>query len=95
MVHHHGGDLPVDDLLFAVEVEHVDGGHLGRRAAGPRRAARVGFVHQVSVRVLLQVHELTLSGAVIGAVTFGSDNPVPAELLEVHGERVTAAARLR
>lgn len=24
-VHHHGGDLAVDDLLLLVEVEHVDG----------------------------------------------------------------------
>ena len=95
MVHHHGRDLPVDDLLLAVEVEHVDGRHLGGRAAGPRRAPRVGLVHQVRVRVLLQVHELALARAVVGPVAFGRDDPVPAELLEVHGQRVAAAPRLR
>lgn len=60
MVHHHGWDLPIDDLLLAVEVEHVDGGHLGGCAAGPGRAPGIGLVHQVSVRVLLQVQELAL-----------------------------------
>lgn len=60
VVDHHGRDLPVDDLLLAVEVEHVDGRHLGGRAAGPRRASGVGLVDQVCVRVLLQVQELTL-----------------------------------
>lgn len=95
VVHHHGRYLPVDDLLFAVEVEHVDGRHLGGRAARPRGAPRVRLVHQVRVRVLLQVRELALPGAVVGPVTFGCDDPVPAELLEVHGERIAAAARLR
>ena len=92
VVDHHRRDLSVDDLLFAVEVEHVDGRHLGGRAAGSRGASRVGFVHQVCMRVLLQVHELTFPGAVVGPVAFGRDDPVPAELLEVHGERVEAAA---
>lgn len=60
MVDHHGWDLSIDDLLFAVEVEHVDGGHLGRCAAGPRGATWIGLVHQVSVGILLQVKELAL-----------------------------------
>lgn len=94
MVHHHGRDLPVDDLLLAVEVEHVDGGHLGGGAAGPRRAPGVGLVHQVCVRVLLQVQELTLPGAVVGPVALGRDDPVPSEVLKVDGEGVAAAARL-
>lgn len=94
MVHNHGWDLAVDDLLLAVEVEHVDGRHLGRRAAGPRRAPRVGLVDQVGVRVLLQVQELTLAGAVVGPVALGCDDPVPAELLEVDGEWVATAAGL-
>lgn len=55
VVHNHRRDLPVDDLLLAVEVEHVDGRHLGGRAAGPRRAPGIGLVHQVCVRVLLQM----------------------------------------
>lgn len=55
MVHNHRRDLPVDDLLLAVEVEHVDGRHLGGRAAGPCRAPGIGLVHQVCVWVLLQV----------------------------------------
>ena len=95
MVHHHGRDLSVDDLLLAVEVEHVDRRHLGGRAAGPRGAPWVGLVHQVCVWVLLQVQELALPRAVVGPVAFGRDDPVPAELLEVDGERVAAAAGLR
>lgn len=59
-VHHHGGELAVDDLLFAVEVKHVDGGHLGGGAAWACGATGVGLVYQVGVRVLLQVHVITL-----------------------------------
>lgn len=95
MVHHHGWDLSVDDLLLAVEVEHVDGRHLGGCAAGPGRAPWVGLVHQVSMRVLLQVHELALPRAVVGPVAFGRNDPVPAELLKVHGQWVATAASLR
>lgn len=43
-IHHHGGDLAVDDLLLPVEVEHVDGRHLGGRAAGAGGATGVGLV---------------------------------------------------
>lgn len=93
MVHHHRWDLPVDDLLLAVEVQHVDGRHLGGRAAGPRRAPGIGLVHQVCVRVLLQVQELALPRAVVGPVALGRNDPVPAELLKVDGERVPTAAR--
>lgn len=85
MVHHHRWDLSVDYLLLAVKVEHVDGRHLGRCAAGPCRAPRVGFVDQVGMRVLLQVQELTLARAVVGPVTLGCDDPVPTELLKVDG----------
>lgn len=94
VVDHHGRDLSVDDLLLAVEVQHVDGRHLGGRAAGPRGAPWVGFVHQVCMWVLLQVHELALSRAVVGPVAFGCNDPVPAKLLEVDGEGVAAAAGL-
>lgn len=94
-VHNHGRDFAVDDLLPVVEVEHVYGRHLGGGAAGSCSATRVGLVHQVRVRVLLQVHLLTLAGAVVGLVAFGRDDPVPAEVLEVHSERVAATAGLR
>ena len=94
VVDHHGRDLPIDDLLLAVEVQHVDGRHLGGRAAGPRGASWVGLVHQVCMWILLQVHEFTLPRAVVGPVALGGDDPVPAELLEVDGEWVAAAARL-
>lgn len=94
-VHHHGRDLTVDDLFHVVEVEHVDGGHLGGGAAGARGPPGIGLVHQVGVRVLLQVHVLALPGAVVGLVALRGDNPVPAEVLEVHGERVSAAAGLQ
>ena len=93
-VHHHGRDLAVDDLLFSVKVEHVDGRHLGGGAAGARSPSGVGLVHQVGVRVLLQVHVLTLPGAIVGLVALWGNNPVPAKVLEVHRERVAAAPGL-
>lgn len=43
-VHHHPGDFPVDDLLLVVEVEHVNGGHLGRGAAWPCGAPGIGVL---------------------------------------------------
>lgn len=92
MVHHHGGDLAIDDLLHAVEVEHVDGGHLGGGTAGPCRASGVGLVHQVGVGVLLQVHVLTLSRTIIGLIAFRGNDPVPTKVLEVHCEGVETAA---
>lgn len=94
MVDHHGRDLPVDDLLLAVDVQHVDGRHLGGRAAGSGSAPRVGLVHQMSMWVLLQVQKLALPRAVVGPVALGRDDPVPAELLEVDCEGVSAAACL-
>ena len=94
MVDHHGWDLSVDDLLLAVEVEHVDGRHLGGCTTGPCGAPGVGLVHQVCMWILLQVQKLALPGAVVGPVALGCDNPVPAKFLKVHGEWVAAAARL-
>lgn len=93
-VHHHGRDLPVDDLLLSVKVEHVDRGHLGRGAAGACGPSGVGFVHQVGVWVLLQVHVLTLPGAIVGLIALRGNNPVPAKVFKVHRERVAAATRL-
>lgn len=93
-IHHHGGDLAIDDLLFSVEIEHVDGRHLGGRAAGARSATWAGLVHQVCVRILLQVHVVTLARAVVGLVAFGGNNPVPAEVFKVHSEWIAAAAGL-
>lgn len=46
------------------------------------------------MRVLLKVHVLALSRAIVGFVALGRNNPVPAEVLEVHGKGVTAAAGL-
>lgn len=94
-VHHHPWDFPVDDLLLVVEVEHVDGGHLGRGAARPCGTSGVGVLDQVCVRVLLHEHVLALAGAVVGFVALGRDDPVPAEGLEVDGQRVAAATGLR
>lgn len=93
-IHHHGGDLAIDDLLFSIEVEHVDGRHLGGRAAGAGSTTWVGLVHQVCVRILLQVHIITLAWAVIGLVAFRGNNPVPAEVFKVHRKGVAAAAGL-
>lgn len=78
-----------------VEVEHVDGRHLGGGAAGARGPSGVGGSHQVGVGVLLQVHVLALARAVVGLVAPRGDDPVPAEVLEVHRERVAAAPRLQ
>lgn len=94
-VHHHAWDFPVDNLLLVVEVEHVNGGHLGRGAARPCGTSGVGVLDQVCVRVLLHEHVLALAGAVVGFVALGRDDPVPAEGLKVDGERVAAAAGLR
>lgn len=93
-IHHHPRDLAVNDLLLVIEVEHVNGGHLGRGTAGPCRASGVGVLHQVGVRVFLHEHVLALAGAVVGFVAFGGNDPVPAERLEVHSQRVAAAAGL-
>lgn len=95
MVHHHGGDLSVNDLLLAVEVKHIDGGHLSRGATGPSGAPWIGLDDQVGMGVLLVMHELTLPGAVVGSITFWSNDPVPAELLKIHSKGVAAAACLR
>lgn len=83
-IHYHGGDLAVDDLLFSVEIEHVNRRHLGGRAAGAGSATWVGLVHQVRVRILLQVNIVTLARAVVGLVAFRGNNPVPAEVFKVH-----------
>lgn len=93
-VYYHWRDLAVDDLLFAIEVKHVDGRHLGGGAAGPGGASRIGLVHQMGVGILLQVHVVAFSRTVIRLIAFWSNNPVPAEVLEVHSERVSAAPRL-
>lgn len=93
VVNHHGWDLSIDDLLLAVEVQHVDGRHLGGCAAGTRCAPRIGLVYQVCMRVLLQVQELTLPWAIVGPVALGRYDPVPSELLKVDREGVSTAAR--
>ena len=93
-VHHHGGDLAIDYLLFVVKVEHVDGWHLGGGTAGTCIPPGVGLVHQVGVWVLLQVHVLTLSRAIVGLVALWGNNPVPAKVLKVHCEGVAATPGL-
>lgn len=93
VVNHHRWDLSIDDLLLAVEVQHVDGWHLGGCAAGPRCTPRIGLVYQVCMWVLLQVQELTLPWTIVGAVALGRNDPVPSELLKVNCEGVSTAAR--
>lgn len=93
-VHHHGRNLAVDDLLFAVKVEHVDRRHLGGGTAGPCGPSWVGLVHQVGMWVLLQVQVLTLPRAVVGFVALRGNNPIPAKAFKVNSEWITAAARL-
>lgn len=84
----------MDDLLLVIEVEHVNGGHLGRGTAGSCGASRVGMLHQVGVRVFLHEHVLALARTVVGFVTFGGNDPVPAKCLEIHSQRVATAAGL-
>lgn len=83
-IHHHPWNLAVNDLLLVIEVEHVNGRHLGWGAAGPRGASRVGVLHQVGVRVFLHEHVLALARAVVRFVAFRGNDPIPAERLKVH-----------
>lgn len=46
------------------------------------------------MRVLLHEHVLALAGTVVGFVALGGNDPIPAERLEVHRQRVAAAAGL-
>lgn len=98
-VGHHAGQQAVDDVQVLVEVQHRDGGQLAGHAARPRARVRarrlVGQLGQVRVRVLLQEHQRTLAGTIVGRVLPGRDDPVPAELVKVHGQRVPAAPGLR
>lgn len=91
-IHHHPWDLAMDDLLLIIEVQHVNGGHLGWGTAGPCGASGVRMLHQVGVWVFLHEHVFALAGAVVGFVAFRGNDPVPAERLEVHGQRVATAA---
>ncbi len=93
-IHHHPWDFAVNNLLLVIEVEHVNGGHLGWGTAGSCGASGVGMLHQVGVRVFLHEHILALARAIVGFVAFGGNDPVPAECLEIHSQRVTTAARL-
>lgn len=93
-IYHHARDLAVDNLLLVIEVEHVDGGHLGGGTAGPSRASWISLLHQVGVWILLHEHVFALAGAVVGLVAFRCDDPVPTESLKVHCEGISAAAGL-
>lgn len=92
-VHHHPWQAAEDDVQFFVEVQHRDGAELPRGAAG-RRAVRRRHLQEVRVRVLLQRHERTVAGTVVRLVALRRYDEVPAELLEVDGQRVPAAERL-
>lgn len=91
-VHHHPGQHAVDDVEIRVEVQHRDGRHLPGSTTGARRPLRVRLLDQMRVRVLLQEDVRALAAAVVGLVPLRRDDPVPAELLEVHRQRVPAAA---
>lgn len=54
----------------------------------------MGHLDEVRVRVLLQRDVRAVAGAVVGLVPLRGDDEVPAELLEVHRQRVAAAERL-
>lgn len=84
----------MNDLLLVVEVEHVNGGHLCWGTAGPCRASGVSMLYKVSVRIFLHEHVLALARTIVGFVTFGGNDPVPSECLEIHSQRVATAARL-
>ena len=91
-VDHHSRQHTVYDVVVVVEVEHRDGRHLSWRAARSCRTGRVGLLDQMRVRILLKEHVWTLAAAVVGFVALGRDDPIPAELLEVHSQRVATAA---
>jgi len=89
-----------DDPVVGVDVQHRDGVHLGRDAAGPRRGARVHRVderldHGVVGGVEVVGHvERTVAGAVERLVAGRRHDPVvPADLAEVDVQRRAAAAR--
>ncbi|CAN8020861.1 unnamed protein product, partial [Ixodes persulcatus] len=90
----HARQHAVDDVVVIVEVEHRNGRDLARGAAGASGAGQVHLLYEVRVRVLLHEHVWALAAAVVGLVALGRDDPVPAELLEVHRQRVAAAALL-
>lgn len=92
-IHHHAGNLSVDDLLLVVKIEHIYGWHFGGRTARAGRASRISVLHQMGVWVLLHEHVLTLAWTVVGLVALRSDDPIPSECLKVHCEWVAAAAR--
>lgn len=93
-IHNHPRDFSMNDLLLVIEVEHVNGGHLGWGTARPCGTSGVGVLDQVSVRIFLHEHVLALAGAIVGFVAFGSNDPVPAECLKINSQRVATAARL-
>lgn len=84
----------MDDLLLVIEIEHVNGGHLGWGTAGPCGASGVGVLHQVGVWIFLHEHVLALARTVVGFVTFGGNDPVPAKCLKIHSQGVATAAGL-
>ena len=90
----HAGQVSVDDVELVVKVEHRDGRHFARGAARAGRPRRIGLLHDVRVRILLQEDVRALAGTIVGLVLFRGDDPVPAELHKVHRQRVAAAARL-
>lgn len=91
-IHHHAGNLSMDDLLLVIKIEHIYGWHFGGRTARAGRASRVSVLHQMGVWVLLHEHVLTLAWTVVGLVALRSNDPIPSKCLKVHCEWVAAAA---
>ena len=91
-VHPHVGQLPQDDVLVLVHVEHVHAGHLLGGAAG----VAVGLLQEVGVGVGGHHDaEGAVAGAVVGLVLGRVDDPLPAELtLKVDGDGPQAAVGL-
>lgn len=86
-VHHHARQHAEYNVGLMIEVQHRDGRHLAGRATWPcaRVLARpVGHLRQMGVRVPLQEHQRTLAGTVVSLVPLRRDDPVPAEVLEIH-----------
>ena len=87
-----------DDLVILVDVEHGDGGELGRDATRPRHGSRVHRVHQRlhdcvirGVEVIGQ-RERAVALAVVGVVARWGDDPVvPADVAKVDVERMASA----
>jgi hypothetical protein len=63
LLHLHTGQLSQYHIVVLVEVEHVDGGHLARGAAGTGCAVKAGHLSEGAMRVFCRSSQLAASRA--------------------------------